>query len=122
MRGREWRVIGGLAILAGVAVGCGQDDTLSLGAGTAPVAVISGATLYAPLDTATFDGSGSYDTQGTIVGYAWSITSRPSGSNAAPAPVGDGSSCTFFVDFAGDYKIKLTVTNNVGLSGSTEYA
>ena len=123
MRGREWLGIGALAILTGVASGCGQDDTLTKGAGVAPVAVISGATAYVPLDTATFDGSGSYDTQGTIVSYAWSITARPSGSTAQPVAAGaNGQSCTFFVDFAGDYKIRLTVTNQVGLSGSTEYS
>lgn len=84
----------------------------------APVAVIDGAQTWAPLATATFDGSASYDPDGTITAYAWEITNRPNGSVSQVAA--NGAAASFFVDLAGDYTLKLTVTDNDGNTGSTE--
>jgi hypothetical protein len=85
-----------------------------------PVAVITASqTSYAPLDTVHFDGNGSTDPDGTVIDWQWTITARPSGSNALPQPLGDGSNVDFFVDFAGDYTIELVVTDDAGKTGST---
>ncbi|HVO29547.1 MAG TPA: PKD domain-containing protein [bacterium] len=86
-----------------------------------PIADIQGATTWAPLATATFDGSGSHDPDGTITAYAWEITARPNGSVSAVTPTGtNGDQASFFVDLAGSYTIKLTVTDNSGNTGSAE--
>jgi len=89
--------------------------------GEAPVAVISAVgSEYSPLDTAAFDGSGSHDSDGVIVSHDWAIIDRPSGSNSSIQTLG-ASTAEFFVDFAGDYTIELTVTDDDGLTGSTTF-
>lgn len=77
-----------------------------------PRAVIQVAprTGRAPLDVA-FDGSGSFDSDGTIVGYAWDLD-------------GDGTDdkTGAVVDYryveAGEYSARLTVTDNDGQTDS----
>ena len=88
-----------------------------------PVAVISGPISYAPLDTAVFDGSASYTQEGAaITTWTWAIVARPAGSTSMaandPAVPSRGN---FWIDFAGDYVLSLTVTDDRGMSGSTEY-
>lgn len=87
----------------------------------APVARISSAsTEYAPLDTALFDGRDSYDPDGDVLVYEWEMLERPDGSNASILALEqDSSEVEFFVDFAGDYEVRLTVTDSQGLSDST---
>lgn len=116
----------GIAALAMFGAAC-NDSSLAPApvSSDEPVAVIdSAATEYSPLDTATFDGTQSHDPDGgAIVGFAWEITGRPAGSASAVVPLGaDGAQADFFVDLAGDYTIKLTVTDEEGDTGSTEYA
>ncbi len=55
----------------------------------------------------TFDGSGSSDTDGNIVSYAWNFGDGSSGSGVSP-------SHTYAA--AGNYTVSLTVTDNDGLS------
>lgn len=88
-----------------------------------PVAVITGGESYAPLDTARFDGSGSYAQEGaTIVAWDWSIAARPSGSTSTivPAPA-DPARSDFWIDLSGDYVVSLTVTDDRGLTGTAEF-
>lgn len=86
-----------------------------------PIAVINGQQDYAPLDTAQFDGSESHDPDGgDLVGYEWTVITKPAGSNASIQYITD-SQVEFFVDFAGDYTIELTVTDDEGDTGSTTY-
>ena len=92
-------------------------------AGAKPTAVITGTQQYGPLDTANFSGASSTAVSPkTITAYEWSISARPSGSNSMVQPLGDPSQVDFFVDLAGDYKIKLKVTDTEGLTDETEYA
>lgn len=85
-----------------------------------PVAQIAGATSYAPLGTASFDGGNSYDPDGTIASYAWAIVARPAGSASTIQQGGTPAVANFFVDLAGDYTIELTVTDNQGATGSQQ--
>lgn len=87
-----------------------------------PTAVINSSTAaYSPLDTAVFDGSASHDPDGTIVSHAWAMTARPAGSNSTIQMLNNGTTAELFVDFAGDYTIELTVTDDTGLTGSTAF-
>ena len=55
----------------------------------APVAVCSVAPnpVTPPRDSATWDGSGSYDNNGGIItNYSWSLVSKPSGSASTTPP------------------------------------
>ncbi|HEV2119017.1 MAG TPA: PKD domain-containing protein [Candidatus Bathyarchaeia archaeon] len=56
----------------------------------------------------SFDGTSSYDLDGTIVGYAWDFGDGSTGSGATP---------THGYSIAGTYSVKLNVTDN---SGSTQ--
>jgi hypothetical protein len=117
-----------LCSLAALASACNDNSLTALPIAPVPaeppVAVISASTSsFSPLDTALFDGSASHDSDGVIVDHAWTITMRPSGSNSSiQTPGDDGANAEFFVDFAGDYVIELTVTDDTGLTGSTTFA
>jgi PKD repeat protein len=66
----------------------------------------------APL-TVTFDASGSYDPDGSIVNYEWA-------ANDQPFATGNPFSYTFTSAFEYQGPIKLTVTDNQGLTGTTQ--
>ena len=101
--------------------GC-NDTTLVEAIGPAPVAVIAADASYAPLFLATFDGHGSHDSTGPIASYAWEIVTRPEGSQSlAAARVSDPALADFFVDLAGEYAVKLVVTDGDGLTGETTW-
>ncbi len=57
----------------------------------------------------TLDGSGSHDTDGTIVSYVWDFGDGSSGS---------GETATHIYNAQGTYTATLTVTDNNGLTGS----
>jgi PKD repeat protein len=62
--------------------------------------------------TVTFDASGSSDTDGTIVSYAW---------NFGDGHTGTGASLSHTFSFGGTFTVSLTVTDNGGLTGSTSH-
>lgn len=116
-------LLAGAAFLA-LTAGCNDTALTSAPvAGDPPTAVITGPQTYNPLDTATFDGSSSYAAAGkTLTAFEWSITGRPAGSASQVMPIGtNNDQAEFFVDLAGNYKIKLKVTDSEGLTGETEY-
>ena len=108
-----------LSAVGALFVGGCNDTTLSSipVAAEPPVAVIQGASAYSPLDTAVFDGSGSHDADGTIVSHTWALLARPAGSNSTLETPNAGQ-VELFVDFAGDYMLELTVTDDTGLTGT----
>lgn len=59
------------------------------------------------------DGTASHDPDGTIVGYQWSIESRPAGSTAT---IDDelAATASFVPDELGTYTFRLVVTDNDG--------
>lgn len=113
-----------VALFATVLVGCDDQHLIGIPQeGAAPVAIITGEQSYDPLATAAFDGSTSYAASPkTIVSYAWAITQRPNGSASQIVSGSAPSNITFFVDLAGSYTVELTVTDSVGMTGSTQYA
>ena len=62
-------------------------------------------------ETVTFDGSGSYDTDGTIHSYEWDF---------GDGSTGTGVTTTHPYSTVGTYKVILTVTDNGGLSSSDD--
>jgi hypothetical protein len=85
----------------------------------APVAAISGPISYCqPPQTVSLDGSASSDPDGTVVAYAWQLTSKPIGSSAALS-AGDADAVTFTADLAGRYVAALRVQDNGGAWSAT---
>ena len=77
-----------------------------------PVAVINAPYTAQMEQTVTFDGSGSYDTDGQIVSYLWSLQDNTAGN-------GQLFQHTFYE--VGSYKIKLEVTDDGGLKSSDTF-
>jgi PKD repeat protein len=77
-----------------------------------PTAVINGPTGGLVEEPLTFDGSGSSDSDGDIVGYTW---------NFGDGSTDDGVSATHSYDAAGSYQLILMVTDNGGLTDQTTH-
>lgn len=76
-----------------------------------PIASFTSTPSSAPTGTAiTFDGTASYDPDGTVVSYSWAF-----GDGAT----GTGSIVTHSYSPAKTYTVTLTVTDNGGVTGST---
>ena len=79
-----------------------------------------------PLNRVFLTGENSYDPSGgTIVAYRWEVIQSPQGVNPSDYDwAGQNSQrASFFIQIAGEYVIRLTVTNDSGLeSGDTETA
>lgn len=73
-------------------------------------------------DTVSFDGAESYDdnTGSTSLGYAWSFSEKPTGSNAILTRA-DTMTPSFVVDVAGTYVVQLIVTDEHGLTGEPDF-
>ncbi len=74
-----------------------------------PTAVISGPTSGLVGETLSFSGSGSSDSDGSIVSYAWDLGDGTTGS---------GITVTHSYSATGSYTMTLTVTDDGGLSDS----
>ncbi len=69
--------------------------------------------------TVTLNGAESWDPDGDIITYSWTMTSKPSGSAAALAGA-NSSAPTFVADVYGDYTIELVVTDTNGASSAPD--
>ncbi|MCB0180751.1 MAG: PKD domain-containing protein, partial [Anaerolineae bacterium] len=78
-------------------------------ANQAPNAVITGNTNGTTGQTLNFDGSGSTDSDGTIVSFNW---------NFGDGTTGNGAKVSHVYNNAGSYKVTLTVTDNGSLTHS----
>jgi methanogen extracellular protein (TIGR04279 family) len=76
---------------------------------SAPVAVISGPATTVEGDSVTFSGAGSYDTDGTIIGYFW---------NFGDGSTGVGASASHTYTTPGTYTVTLRVTDNNSAEGT----
>ncbi|MGC9308950.1 MAG: PKD domain-containing protein [Thermoplasmatota archaeon] len=74
-----------------------------------PIADANGPYSGAVGETITFDGTDSYDPDGTITSYAWNFGDGESASGATP---------THTYDAAGTYEVMLIVTDNDGATDS----
>jgi hypothetical protein len=71
-------------------------------------------TVTLPVSSVTLDGSGSYDTDGTITSYSWVQLSGKGGATVAGA---SEAQATVSGLTAGTYVFQLTVTDNTGAIG-----
>ena len=76
----------------------------------APTAVINGPTSGVVEEVLSYDGSGSRDSDGSIASYEWNFGDGSSGS---------GEMVSHTYSAAGSYPVRLTVTDQGALSGST---
>ena len=72
--------------------------------------------IQLPVSQVSLDGSQSSDPDGSIVSYKWSLLSGPSGSSFTAST---NKATTLVLVNAGTYVVRLTVTDNGGLSTST---
>ncbi|NOY25994.1 MAG: choice-of-anchor D domain-containing protein [Oligoflexia bacterium] len=96
-----------------------QIDVIFLGNGGGgynyPVAVIDADTNAAPLQTITFDGSGSYDPEGyEPLTYTWTLYDQPDGSSTSLSDT-SATAPSMFLDAAGLYTLILQVDNTIGV-------
>jgi hypothetical protein len=71
-------------------------------------------TITLPVNSITLDGNGSNDPDGSIVSYSWTKELGPAGTITSPSAI----QTTVTALTAGDYRFKLTVTDNRGATGS----
>lgn len=101
---------------------CGEgmlDAGRAVRAATNAVAVVDGPAFGGPGQPVSFDGSRSLPApRRQLTSYRWAVTSGPAGGyfDAAAAPR------TQFYGNAGEYVLRLTVTDNAGTSDSYEFA
>jgi len=82
----------------------------------APVSDAGEAQHVMPGEYVQLDGSGSYDSDGLIVGYRWELTHRPMGSSAS-LNFRDRMSPILFTDYPGVYVAELVVFDGELYSG-----
>ena len=91
---------------------CSDPNTLGIVDGKQPVAVLSLDPNPALVgDIVTFDGTDSYDPDGTVTDWAWTFASGTPGTSAA-----DTDTVTWAA--AGEYEVTLIVTDGTGLDSS----
>lgn len=87
---------------------------------TGPTAICPPEIETTPLTEIELVGDGEDD--GVITGYSWEVVSRPSGSSTPPPAPPDEPVATFMPDVAGEFVIRLTVTDDDGQRGSCEFS
>jgi len=88
-----------------------------------PVAVCSvdPGEILAIHESADWVGNSSYDPDGSVVSYSWTLYSSPPGATAS-MPAGTANRRGFTPDVAGEYIGELVVTDNDGLVSEPCYA
>jgi PKD repeat protein len=103
---RSIRLLAGATFILVLGSGCGSDDG-GVGPGTAPVASFTAPTCT-PTVACTFTST-STDADGTISTQTWDFGDGNTGSGATASNI---------FATAGTYNVKLTVTDNSGLTGT----
>jgi PKD repeat protein len=96
--------------------GAQGSDTASVGVvalNQVPTAVISGSATAAVGQTVQFNGSGSSDSDGSIVSHAWDFGDGGTGS---------GVTVTHVYTEAGSYQVALVVTDDGGLTANATHS
>ncbi len=102
-------------LTACILVACGGGGGSS-GGGSSPTANAGPAQTVLAGAVVALDGSASSDASSAALSYNWTLTSKPTGSNAAlttPSAVKPG----FTADLAGSYVVSLAVSNGALSSG-----
>lgn len=96
--------------------GQGLIDWVATDSNQPPVA-LAGAdqTVVQPADSTTINGSGSYDTDGTIVSYSWQFLTGPA-TPTITTPTAASSTVTG-LSVVGQYSFRLAVTDDGGAVG-----
>jgi PKD repeat protein len=92
--------------------GCGNDKVVPVNQGPVAKIVASPTSGYSPLFV-HFDGSSSYDSDGSIVSYFWNFKDGTTSS---------GSVVDHLFTKNGAFDVTLTVTDNLGETGMTAVA
>lgn len=91
---------------------CSDPNEMGIVDGKEPVAVLELSPNPAfPGDTISFDGTNSYDPDGSIVGYAWTF------GGGTPSSSSSGSGTVSWAS-VGEYEVKLIVTDGTGKKSS----
>ena len=90
--------------------GGGKHDAPSGAANTPPVAVADAPQATSVNTAVALDGSKSSDANGDLLSYAWTLTSRPAGSNATLASA-TSAKASFTPDVPGAYAVTLVVND-----------
>jgi len=91
---------------------CDDPNSLGISDGKEPVAVLSLTPNPALVgDSVAFDGTDSYDPDGTVTDYAWTFASGTPASSAA-----DSGNVSWAA--AGEYEVTLIVTDGTGLKST----
>lgn len=85
-------------------------------ANSVPVAVAGPDQVVSAGDSVTLDGTGSYDADGGVVSYLWTIVSRPAASSAVLSSTTSPRS-VFRADAPGVYEVTLEVADDDGATG-----
>jgi hypothetical protein len=93
-------------------------DIVVEGTPTPPTAICPPTIETTPLTTVTLMGRGEDD--GRVVGYRWEAVTLPTGSSAAPPAPATSATTRYTPDIAGDYLLRLTVTDDMGMTGTCE--
>ena len=116
--------LGWLVAVAGLAV-CGSSTQGGadlapgdLGPGVLSPKVV--ATPEVPGLASQLDASGSTDSLGRTITFAWTVVAAPSGSTVKDASLSSasGAKISFEADLGGDYQVKLTVSTPDGATAS----
>ena len=108
-----------LAWMLGIMLSCRADIHVEpFDTNAAPFADAGTGGAYIIGSTITLDASGSFDPDGTIGAYRWSVGTEPSGS---ASQITDPASAvtTVGMSVAGTYHFDLTVTDNQGVSSTS---
>src|SRR5215831_4195617 len=126
------RVLGVIAIVCLWVSGCGGGSGGSTPIPSTATAVIKatrGVTIN-PANTVMqavvgrtlqLSGTASTDVGSSITGYAWTVTSKPSGSTAMPSST-NTVTMSFIPDVVGKYVLELQVTDAQGATSSQNLA
>jgi len=85
---------------------------------TPPEAICPPVLETTPLSTVAITGSAVDD--GSITSFRWTTLSLPAGSSSTPPAPADAATTRFTPDLAGDYTLRLTVTDNDGQTDNCE--
>lgn len=84
-----------------------------------PVAVPGDGRTVTQWESIVLNGSGSFDREGTALGFSWTLAGKPAGSQAVLHNA-DTANPSFIPDVPGTYTIQLIVNDGTGYSAPAE--